>query len=271
MTDPTPAAPRAVTLDIDGVGIYAEWRREPVPGRPVLVFLHDGLGSIENWRAFPDMLADALDLGAFAYDRFGYGRSDGCDNWPESFIADAARRLPRILDAAGITEYILVGHSDGATVALSHAAIAPAGLRAVVSVSAHVKRDPWAYRGVIEFGETARGGELPAWLDRFHGARGAQVLTAWTGYWKRTLDAGWDISASLKGITAPLLAAQGSDDEWAHPLQLDTIADAVRHAETRMLDGRGHFPHLENPVELVDLVARFLRRAGFGDRASDIQ
>jgi len=251
--------PRAVNLTIDGARIYGEWRREPVPGHPVLVFLHDGLGSVENWRAFPDMLADALGLGAFAYDRLGYGRSDGRDPWPGDFMTQSAHRLPLILHAAGITDFILIGHSDGATVALDHATTAPSGLRAVVSLAAHVKRDPRAYGGLIDFIETARSGDLPDWLGRFHGDRGAQILTEWTGCWKRTLDAGWDISPSLKTIVAPLFAAQGIDDQWADPLQIDAIAENAPHAETRMLDGFGHFPHLEDPAALVELVAGFLR------------
>lgn len=258
MTQPTKSTPRAVDLTIDGAHLYGEWRREPVPGRPVLVFLHDGLGSVENWRAFPDLLADALGLGAFAYDRLGYGRSDGRDPWPDDFMAQSARRLPHILHEAGITDFILIGHSDGATVALEYAATAPKGLRAVVSLAAHVKLDPRSYGGLLEFIETAAGDNLPDWLARFHGDRGRQVLTSWSDVWKRTLDGGWDISRSLKGITAPLLAAQGVDDEWAHPLQIDAIAENAPHAETHMLAGTGHFPHLEDPAALVELVAGFL-------------
>ncbi len=259
MTDRTIAIPRAVNLVIDGARIYGEWRREPVPGRPVLVFLHDGLGSVENWRAFPDMLADALGLGAFAYDRLGYGRSDGPDTWPDDFMARSAKRLPLVLDAAGIDDFILIGHSDGATVSLEYAATAPEGLRAVVSLAAHVKRDPRSYGGLLEFIEVARGEDLPAWLERFHGDRGRRVLTSWCDIWKRNLDAGWDISRSLKTIVAPLFAAQGVDDQWAHPLQIDAIAENAPHAETRLLEGLGHFPHLEDPAALVELIAGFLR------------
>ena len=259
MTKPTKSEPRAVDLRIDGARLYGEWRREPVPGRPVLVFLHDGLGSIENWRAFPDMLADDLGLGAFAYDRLGYGRSEGRDPWPDDFMAQSAKRLPLVLGAAEIDDFILVGHSDGATISLEYAATAPDGLRAVVSVSAHVMLDPRSYGGLIEFIETARGDDLPAWLERFHGDRGRQVLNSWCSVWKRVLDEGWDISSSLKGIAAPLLAAQGVDDEWAHPLQIEAIAKNAPHAETRMLENTGHFPHLEDPAALVAVVAGFLR------------
>jgi pimeloyl-ACP methyl ester carboxylesterase len=259
MTRPTTTNPRAVDLQIDGARLYGEWRRDPAPGRPVLVFLHDGLGSVQNWRAFPDMLADNLALGAFAYDRAGYGRSDGPDPWPDDFMARSAKRLPLVLDAAGIGDFILIGHSDGATVSLEYAATAPEGLRAVVSLAAHVKRDPRSYGGLLEFIEAARGEDLPAWLERFHGDRGRRVLTNWCDIWKRNLDAGWDISPSLKGITAPLFAAQGVDDPWAHPLQIDAIAENVPHAVTRMLEDTGHFPHLEDPAALVELVAGFLR------------
>jgi pimeloyl-ACP methyl ester carboxylesterase len=259
MTERIITKPRAIDLDIDGDRIYGEWRREPVFGRPILVFLHDGLGSIENWRSFPDCLADRMGLGAFAYDRFGYGRSGGRDPWPDDFMAEATQRLPLILEVAGIRDFILIGHSDGATIALDHAATSPAGLRAVVSLAAHVKRDPGAYRGVIEFAETARGNELPDWLNKLHGDRGRQVLTCWARCWKTALDAGWDISPKLRGITAPIWAALGRDDPWAYPLQLEAIAKYAPHAQTRLLDGYGHFPHLENPEPLIVLIEDFLR------------
>ncbi len=254
--------PRPVAIEIDGARLYAEWRREPDPARPALVFLHDGLGGIETWRGFPDLLADALGLGGFAYDRLGYGRSDALDPFPAHFIEDAAERLPRILDEAGIEECALVGHSDGATIALIHAARAPDRVRAVISLSAHVRQCPNSARGLEEYGDMARRGEVPDWMTRFQGPRGLQVMRDWTGRWRRNFDTGWDISSSLSGIAAPLFAAQGDDDDFTHPLQLEAIAAAAPHAETMLLEGVGHFPHMEDAPNIARLCADFLRRTG---------
>lgn len=249
-------------LEIDGARLFAEWRRAPVAGRPALVFLHDGLGSAETWRGFPDLLADALGLGAFHYDRWGYGRSDPRDPWPDGFVEEASARLPRLLDAADISDCVLVGHSDGATIGLQYASTAPARVRAVVSIAAHVVRDERAYSEVVRFGDLARDGDLPDWLTRFQGARARQVLTAWTGAWRRRLEAGWEMATQMSGIRAPLLAILGDEDSYTHPLQLEAIAAAVPHVETMLLGGVGHFPHIEDPAGIADSCADFIRRAG---------
>lgn len=253
-----PAIGRAVTLELPEAGIYGEWRREPVAGRPTCVFLHDGLGSTDTMRDFPDRVGTALGTGAFVYDRWGYGRSDRRDAFPRYFMEDEAERLPRILDAAGIGDCCLVGHSDGGTVALLHAATNPARVRATVSIAAHVFLDPLTAGELARHQKMLDDGDVPAFMFRFHGGRGPHVLWCWTSMHRDEGFADWDITETIAAIAGPLLSAQGADDAYGTPAQIEAIGHAVPHAVTMLIPGLGHFPHIEDPERTTALVADFL-------------
>jgi pimeloyl-ACP methyl ester carboxylesterase len=253
---PDSLGPRPLTLDIDGITHYAEWRGAP-DRAPVFVLLHDGLGCIANWRGFPDALARATGRAVFAYDRWGYGRSAPREAFPDDLMEDEAARLGRVLDAAGIAGCVLVGHSDGGTIALVHAADAPARIRAVVTMAAHVSVDPYAAVFLDELEADIAAGTPPVWLERFHGERGTHLLETWVRAWRQLFADGWDITARIGTIAAPLLSLQGGSDPHKVPDQLRWITAAVPGAETRSLDGLGHFPHLEQPDTVIDAIARF--------------
>lgn len=256
---PAPVSP-AVALVVDGIRYHAEWRRPPVPGLPTLVFLHDGLGSVETLRRFPEGVADRLGLGAFAYDRWGYGRSDRCPAFPSLFMEDSADRLEPILAAAGIDRCVLVGHSDGGTVALLHAARYPARVLAVVTIAAHVRRDTLTHGQVIRHQRMVDQGDIPAWMTRFHGDRAAHLLGEWTRIWQLPIYDHWDITPEIAAIRAPLLALQGETDAYGLPDQIERIGRAVPHAETALIPGIGHFPHVEDPDGTATRVAEFIAR-----------
>lgn len=252
---------RAVAIAVDGARLHGEWCAEPAGGRPALVFLHDGLGSVETWRGLPGRLGRRLGLGAFAYDRRGYGRSDGWVPFPIDFIEREVAWLPEILRMAGISDHVAIGHSDGGTIALLHAARNPQGLRASVSLSSHVHRDPLAEAHLHRFREQAAEGTLPAWMARFHGAKAADVAACWSATWLHIFAADWDIAPNLSGIAGPLLALHGENDAYGVAEQLHNIARAVPHADARLLAGIDHFPHLEDPDGTEAAIAAFLTDA----------
>ncbi len=258
ISDPPDDVAGAVRLTVDGRGIFGVWRRPAVARRPVLVFLHDGLGSVGTLRKFPAQLGEAMGLPAFAYDRLGYGRSDDVDRFPADFMGDAADRLERVLDAAGIEDCCLVGHSDGGTVALLHGARYRGRVRAIVTIAAHVRRDELTYGQVLRHQKMVEDGEVPDWMARFHGARAEHLLRNWAEVWQRTLYDSWDISEEIASIGVPLLSMQGSEDAYGLPSQLASIGAAVPHARTEMIAGLGHFPQLEDPERIVALAQGFL-------------
>jgi pimeloyl-ACP methyl ester carboxylesterase len=245
-------------LNVDGVKIYGEWRRPKVAGKPALVFLHDGLGTVETLRQLPEMVADRLGLPAFVYDRLGYGRSDDGFPWPTFFMEEAAKLLPKVLDAAGIADCVLVGHSDGGSVTLLYAGTAPARVRAAVTISAHICIDAKTEEQMIRHRKMVADNDIPGYMTRFHGARGPDVLRAWTGALAHPDYARWDLRPAIRGIRAPLLALQGANDEFGLPSQLDGIKQAVPHAEIELMTGLAHFPQIEAPDRIADRVAGFI-------------
>ena len=249
---------RTVSIAVDGARLHGEWCAEPVAGKPVLVFLHDGLGSVENWRGLPARIGRRLGVGAFAYDRWGYGRSEGRVPFPIDFIEQEAGRLPEILRSAGIGDHAAIGHSDGGTIALLHAARNPAGLGATVSLSSHVHRDPLAEEHLHRFRKHAAAGTLPAWMTRFHGDKAADVAACWSATWLDIFAADWDIVPALSEIAGPLLALHGANDAYGVAEQLENIARAVPHADARLLAGIDHFPHLEDPAGTDEAIVTFL-------------
>ena len=255
---PSGESPETVRLDVAGHAIHGAWLGPRRGRRPVLVFLHDGLGSVGTLRKFPARLADALGLPAFAYDRLGYGRSDEVDDFPDDFMGAEADRLEEVLDAAGIVDCCLVGHSDGGTVALLHGARHRGRVRAIVTIAAHVRRDRLTLGQVLRHQKMAEDGDVPDWMPRFHGERARRLMLLWAETWQRALYDDWDICAEIASIRAPLLALQGSGDAYGLPSQLEGIAAAVGHAETELVEGLGHFPHLEDAVHIVARIRDFL-------------
>ena len=255
---PSGETPDTVLLDVGGHRIFGVWHGPRGGRRPVLVFLHDGLGSVGTLRKFPARLGAALDLPAFAYDRLGYGRSDEVGDFPDDFMGTEADRLESVLDAAGIADCCLVGHSDGGTVALLHGARHHGRVRAIVTIAAHVRRDRLTLGQVLRHQKMAEDGDVPDWMPRFHGDRARRLMLLWAKTWQRTLYDDWDIGDEISSIRAPLLAIQGTEDAYGLPSQLESIAAAVGHAETDLVDGLGHFPHLEDAVHIVGRIREFL-------------
>lgn len=252
---------RALPIEVDGARLYGEWRAEPVPGGPALVFLHDGLGSVENWRGLPERVGGRLGIGAFAYDRWGYGRSERRVPFPIDFIEQEAARLPEILRIAGIGDHAVIGHSDGGTIALLYAAENPTGLKATVSLSSHVHRDPLAEAHLRRFRDQAAAGTLPEWMTRFHGEKAVDVAACWSATWLDIFADDWDIAPGLSRISGPLLALHGAMDAYGVAEQLRNIARAVPRADTRLLPDIDHFPHLEDPAGTDAAITAFLSDA----------
>lgn len=255
-------ARREVRLEVDGAGLHAEWV-EPEARRDeaVLVLLHEGLGSTGFWKDLPELLAAATGRRVFLYDRHGYGRSD-----PEPLPRPldyldrmALRELPALLAEAGIERPILIGHSDGGSIALLFAAAFPERVRAVVAIAAHVFVEEVTLAGIRAAVRAFETGDLRRRLERFHGARTEVVFRAWSDTW---LDPGfrdWNVAARLASIGAPLLALQGEADEYATAAQLEAIGAGVRGpVRTLLLPGAAHVPHHQAREATLAAILGFL-------------
>lgn len=259
---PTNSPPRLVREGHLAVGgARLEYRLVPpaAAGRPTLVFLHEGLGSVSLWRDFPDAVATATGCAALVYSRAGYGRSSPVAlPRPLTYMHDEGREvLPRVLDAAGLDDVILVGHSDGASIALIHAGGAGRPVSGVVAMAPHVMVEEVALAGIRDTVRSFESGKLRERLASHHDdVDGA--FRGWSDTWLDPAFRAWNIEEYLPRIAAPILAVQGEDDEYATMAQIDRIAAQASDVEVLKLADCRHSPHRDQPAALVDAIATYV-------------
>lgn len=248
-------------------GSRLEWRLVQPDGRragsdgPTLVLLHEGLGCCALWRAFPSALAKRTGLAAFAYSRAGYGRSSpGERPLPLDYHRiEALEVLPKVLDAAGIVRPVLIGHSDGGTIALIYASVASPPPAAVVTMAAHVFNEEVTLRGIEAAREAFAGTDLRERLSVYHGDNVDGAFWGWCDAWLSPLFRDWNVEDVLPAISCPVLAIQGADDHYGTVAQVEAIAGQVSGPARRLILSRcGHAPHLEQPEEACAAIAEFL-------------
>jgi pimeloyl-ACP methyl ester carboxylesterase len=229
--------------------------------RTTLVFLHEGLGCIEMWRDFPQKLCDATACHGIVYDRTGYGQSTP---WPHNpgtryMEIEADEVLPRLLAALGVEDCILVGHSDGGTIALNYAARDPEPLRAVVTLAAHVVNEPVCVEAIVKARAAYAADDLHQRLAKYHGDNTDGAFHLWSDAWVTPGFEPLDADGRLPGVVVPVQAIQGEDDEYGSELQLGLIAGKVGgYCETRLIPDCGHSPHLHQPAYVLSEIARFI-------------
>ncbi|MBK8063343.1 MAG: alpha/beta hydrolase [Betaproteobacteria bacterium] len=234
------------------------------PVKPVLVFLHEGLGSIGQWRDFPVRLTAATGCPGLVYARYGFGQSDVLAGpRPFDFMHQEARvALPELLAVLGIARPILVGHSDGASIALIHAGTPPwsDSLRGVAVMAPHVLFEDMntdAIRAARQAFETT---DLPQRLGKYH-RDAARTFYGWADVWCSPAFRQWNIEDILTGIRCPVLAIQGHQDAYGTMAHLDSIAARVRGpCELLKLEDCAHTPFREQPAKTLEAVARFVNR-----------
>lgn len=231
---------------------------------PTFVFLHEGLGCVALWRDFPARLCARLNLPGFAYSRLGYGRSDkGTRPLPVNYhMLEAVEVLPAVLAAVGIDRPILIGHSDGGTIALLTAAlpVTPKPL-AVVTLAAHVFNEDVTVSGIERARAAFTTTSLRDRLARYHGDNLDQAFWGWCDVWLSPAFRDWNIEGWLPAVRCPVLVMQGVDDGYGSARQVAAICAGVcGPSEAMLLDGVGHAPHLEAPDEVISAIERFLRR-----------
>ncbi len=261
------AGERRGHLPLDGARLEYRWIPAARSAGPALVLLHEGLGCVDIWRDFPDRLAAATGRAAFAYSRAGYGRSSPAAlPRPLRYMQDEALLvLPRLLDEAGLEDVVLVGHSDGGSIALVHAGGAdPRGrVRGVATLAPHVFCEELSVASIRRAREAYRTGDLRARLARLHGENVDCAFWGWNDAW---LDPGfmaWSIEEWLPRIEVPVLVVQGREDQYGTEEQYRRIREACRGpVEVVVLEGCGHSPHRERPGETLAAVAAFVGRLG---------
>jgi pimeloyl-ACP methyl ester carboxylesterase len=251
-------------LDIDGVALEYLWLG-PSPGdAPTLILLHEGLGCVSLWKDFPERLARATGLGVMAYSRAGYGRSDSSPlPRPLSFMhTEGMSTLSRVLDAADIRETVLVGHSDGASIALIHAGGAGnARVKGLALMAPHVIVEEVTLAGIRAAREDYVKTDLRHHLARHHGENVDCAFWGWNGVWLNPEFRQWNLEGFLPPIRVPVLLIQGEEDNFGTVLQLETIERALsEQAEVLMLPDCGHSPFRDQPEATLGAISTFVAR-----------
>jgi len=236
-----------------------------IPGdaglRPTLVFLHEGLGSVALWRDFPRKVARRLNAPAVVYSRFGYGESDGlpADRTPRFMHEEALEVLPKLLDELRIEQPVLIGHSDGASIALIHAAAAARPVRGLVCLAPHVLVEPVCVDSIARIRQSYAETDLRQRLARYH-ARVDDAFLGWADIWLRPEFLAWSIEDLMDRIDQPLLLIQGRDDEYGTLAQLDRIEAAAPGPATRLvLERCGHAPHRDQEAAVLAAIVDFAK------------
>lgn len=252
-------------------GRRLECRRIPTAaGRcgPTLVFLHEGLGCVSMWKDFPERVARASGLGALSYSRAGYGRSDPASlPRPVRYMHDEALAvLPELLARAGIEDAILIGHSDGASIAIVYAGSMAtreraARVRGLVLMAPHVFNESICVAGVRQAEEAYVHGKLRAGLARHHGEQVERAFWGWRDVWLHPEFWHWNIEEYLGGIGVPMLLIQGEDDNYGTVRQLEAIeAGAPAPVERLLLPACGHSPYRDQPQATFEATTGFIER-----------
>ena len=249
-------------LQIEGTRLECRWIGPRPDEAPTIVFLHEGLGSVSTWRDFPDALAQATGCGALVYSRAGYGASDPVPlPRPVRFMHDEAVVLRQVLAQAGIRESILLGHSDGASIALIAAGTAPVpGLRALVLEAPHVFAEPHGLQSIARIADVYRTTNLRERLARHHGENVDTAFWGWNRVWLGPDFRAWNIRDVLPGVAVPTLIVQGENDEygtWAHVEAVQRQSGGP--VETLPVPDCGHAPHAEQRDAVLAAMARFIR------------
>jgi pimeloyl-ACP methyl ester carboxylesterase len=247
---------------VDGHELEARWIGDRSRA-PVLVFLHEGLGSLSQWRDFPAAISDGAELPALVYSRRGHGQSDPVSlPRPLTYMQDEARHdLPGLLDAAGISRAILIGHSDGASIALVHAALDGGRRVAALALEApHVFVEDLSITSIRAAREAYEHGDLRARLARHH-AHVDVTFRGWNDAWLDPDFRAWNLESYLPRIGVPILVIQGEEDPYGTRAQVDAIAArASGPVETLLLPKCGHAPHRDREAATRDALLSFIQR-----------
>lgn len=252
-------APSLDRIVVDGISLESRWIGPPASAAPTIVMLHEGLGSVAQWGRFPDELAAATGCGVFLYSRRGYGSSDAKPApWGPRYMHDeAAAVLPRVLQAIGFERGILLGHSDGASIATIFAGtVQDHRVRGLALIAPHFFVEPASVAGVELARRAYAVGDLRTRLAKYHGDNVDHVFQGWSETWTSRAFRSWDIRDAIGYIRVPILIVQGTEDQYGTGAQLEAARDeAYCPVDTLLLEGLGHSPHLERrPVVLAAVV-----------------
>lgn len=245
-------------------GLKLEYRDYPAAaqGRPTLLLLHEGLGCVSMWRHFPEKLAAATGCRLIVWSRAGYGGSQAYPEprTPRYMHREGEEMLPALLAALAVERPLLIGHSDGGSIALIFAGAFPEVPLGVAVMAPHEFVEDISLAGIRDARVAWETTDLPKKLARYHHARTERVFRDWNDIWLSPDYRDWNIEAYLPKIRCPVLAIQGEGDEYATMRQIDAIAEQIPGTQLLKLPDCGHSPHRDQEAAVLAALAAFAAR-----------
>ena len=231
------------------------------PEKPVIVFLHEGLGCMKLWKDFPLDVCRMTGFRGLMYDRYGYGESEKIEEPRENdfLYHEAAEALPELLSKLGISEPVMLfGHSDGGTISLIFGALYPEKTAAIVTESSHIFIEPVTIRGIKQAIYAYKNNGLREKLEKYHGENTDSMFYSWADVWTSEETVGWSIELILPEIVSPVLVIQGEDDNYGTTLQTETIISSIKGPGKFLhIPECGHIPHQEQRDTVLQHTAEF--------------
>lgn len=251
-------------IEVRGIRHYYEFLNKEFlsPEKPLLVFLHEGLGSVKQWKEFPALLSNKLGYAALLYDRYGHGLSEELHGKRKfNFMHEQAQVfLPELFKNLDVQQHkkIIIGHSDGGSIGLIHAGSFHENIIGVISEAAHVIIEDISVRGIEWAVKNFEGGPLKKFLRPYHADKTDSMFYGWAHTWLKADFKEWNIEEYLPRIKAPLLAIQGADDQYGSFAQLEVIKKHIPSARIEFIKNCGHVPHLQKTEAVLEMMRDFI-------------
>lgn len=228
--------------------------------KPILVFLHEALGSIIQWKSFPQDLCQSVNLPGIVIERSGHGKSSSLAgerdrNYLHRYADETIDVLLEVLNPH--QKIILVGHSDGGSIALLLGSKKLKNLQAIVTMAAHTFVEPETLAGIHPAIEAFKSGKLNG-LYKIHEDKTEALFYAWANTWLSPDFKSWDIRNEIQDFKQPVLAIQGINDQYGTEEQVNSIVDGHSNRTRKMIPACGHHPHLEKTKEMVELISEWI-------------
>ncbi|MGO9518762.1 MAG: alpha/beta fold hydrolase [Candidatus Korobacteraceae bacterium] len=246
---------------VDGKRLETLWIQPGHTERSTIVMLHEGLGSVALWKNFPKRLAARTGCRVLVYSRYGHGSSDKLmEKRPVEFMHHEGEVvLPELLDKLGITQPILLGHSDGGSISLIFAGKYPERPRALILEAPHVFVEDLSVSSITQAEVNYRTTDFPQKLGRYHAHVDATFL-GWNDIWLDPEFRSWNIEEYLPGIRCPILCIQGEEDEYGTIAQVEAIQARVPSTEVMILPNCKHSPHRDQSEATLERMAEFVEQ-----------
>ncbi|NTW31510.1 MAG: alpha/beta hydrolase [Bacteroidetes bacterium] len=254
-------------ISVRGINLYYEIINAELinSDKPLLVFLHEGLGCVQQWKDFPLLLSEKVNYPVLLYDREGHGKSEMLKSLRSTnFIHEQAQIvLPELFEKLNLTDCnkILIGHSDGGSIAIIHAGTYPQKIKAVITEAAHVFIEEITLSGLKDAVESYQNGRLKELLYKYHGENTDTMFHGWSDTWLKDDFLNWNIEDYLKNISCNFLAIQGENDQYGTIAQLESIKNNTKgNTELFLVPACGHIPHLQSREAVLKHIADFIKK-----------